>query len=388
MEYAGILDLRKFVAPECIFGADARRLAAKYAANLGARKVLVVTDPGVIAAGWTNDVIEGLKENGLPYVIFSDVTPNPRARQVMSGAELYVNENCNCIITVGGGSSVDCGKGIGIVSTNSRHILEFEGVDEVRVPIPPLICVPTTGGSSADVSQFAIITDEENRLKIAIISKAIVPDVSLIDPVVLTTMPADLTANTGFDVLVHAMEAYVSNAQSAFTDVLALEAVRLISQNLVPSLKEPTNLEYRGWVSISCIHAGFAFSNAGLGLTHALAHALAGELDSPHGLTNAILLHHVVNFNYTGSISRYRKIAEAMGLNQAGMNDSEAQDSLLKHLLRFQAKVGVDTNLSSLGLAREMIPEISKKAMEDPDIATNPRMPTLRDVEDIYARAL
>jgi alcohol dehydrogenase len=388
MEYAGILDLRKFVAPECIFGADARRLAAKYAVNLGARKVLVVSDPGVIAAGWTNDVVESLKENGLPYVIFQDVTPNPRAHHVMSGAELYVGENCNCIITVGGGSSIDSGKGIGIVSTNKRHILEFEGVDEVRAPIPPLICVPTTGGSSADVSQFAIITDEEHKIKIAIVSKTIVPDVSLIDPVVLTTMPSDLSANTGFDVLVHACEAYVSNAQSVFTDVLALEAIRIITKYLPISIKEPLNPEYRGWVSMACIHAGFAFSNAGLGLTHAMAHAVAGELDSPHGLTNAILLHHVIEFNYSDSISRYRKIAEAMGINQAGMNDSEARSSLLKQLTCFQEKIGIGAKLRDLGLKPDMIPELAKKAMDDPDVATNPRMPTLQDIEDIYERAL
>ncbi len=242
---ANNLELRKFVAPEYIFGVGARRLAGRYAKNLGARKVLVVSDPGVVAAGWTGDVIESLEEAGIAYALFTGVTPNPRAEQVMAGAEFYAAEKCNALVAVGGGSPMDCAKGIGIVSSNKRHILAFEGVDQVRVPMPPLICVPTTGGTSADVSQFAIISNPLEKVKFAIISKSVLPDLALVDPVTLTTMDPFLTACTGLDALTHGIEAFVSNASSPITDLNALEGIRLVSRNLIESIKNPQDVELR-----------------------------------------------------------------------------------------------------------------------------------------------
>ncbi len=382
------MDLRKFVAPECVFGVDARMLAASYASNIGARKVLIVTDPGVEAAGWTSDVVDGLKRAGLPYAVFDDVTPNPRAEEVMAGADVYLSENCNCIVAVGGGSPIDCAKGIGIVSTNKRHIVEFEGVDEVPFPIPPLICIPTTGGSSADVSQFAIINDMDRRVKIAIISKAILPDVALIDPVTLTTMPSELTSNTGIDTLSHAIEAYVSNAQSAVTDVLALEAIRLVTQYLAATVSDPLNVDLRSKISVACMDAGLAFSNAGLGIVHAMSHSLGGELDMPHGKTNSILLRHSIPFNFPLAGERYRQIGEAMGLDLADKDLDEVESVLVTELKRLDESVGITGGLADEGICLDDIPNLAGKAMDDPDIATNPREPGLRDIEEIYERAL
>lgn len=233
------IELRKFVAPEFIFGEGARHMAARYAKNFGASKALIVTDPGVLAAGWAEEVAGGFKIAGVPYRIFSDVTPNPKSHEVMAGAEVYKTERCDTIIAVGGGISIDCAKGIGIVSANKGNILEFEGVDQIPSPGPPLICIPTTSGSSADVSQFAIVTDEDRRVKIAIISKLVVPDVSLLDPFTLTTMSRELSAYSGVDALTHAFEAYVSTAHSPVTDLFALESVRLINANLLHLLRDP-----------------------------------------------------------------------------------------------------------------------------------------------------
>ena len=185
---------------------------------------------------------DSLDEAGIESVLFSAVSPNPRDSEVMSGAELYRSEKCDAIIVVGGGSPMDCAKGIGIVSTNNCHILDCEGVDNVSNPMPPLICIPTTAGTSADVSQFAIINNSAERVKIAIISKSTVPDVALIDPETTTTMDPYLTACTGMDALVHAIEAYVSNASSPLTDLHALQAIRLISANLLTAIAEPHNL--------------------------------------------------------------------------------------------------------------------------------------------------
>ncbi|MEN6351531.1 MAG: iron-containing alcohol dehydrogenase, partial [Syntrophomonas sp.] len=287
------MELRKFVAPEIVSGPGARFMVDRYVKNFGIRKVLVVSDPGVIEAGWTNDVINSLKEAGISYSLFSNISPNPRSEQVMEGAAVYQGEDCHAIIAVGGGSPMDCAKGIGIVCTNDQHIREFEGADQVSIPGPPLICIPTTSGSSADVSQFAIITNKQRNVKMAIVSKMLVPDVALIDPETLLTMPAYLAACTGMDALTHAIEAFVSNATSPLTDILALEAIRLVNSNIIQSLEKPQDMEVRARMMRGSMLAGLAFSNAILGAVHAMAHSLGGLLDLPHGECNAILLRHV-----------------------------------------------------------------------------------------------
>ena len=227
-----VTELRKFVAPEFIFGVGARLQAGLYAKNLGATTVLVVSDPGVIAAGWTAEVIQCLHSEGLQAVLFSDVTPNPKDFEIMHGVDRYLEADCDAIVAIGGGSPIDCAKGIAVVVANGGHILDYVGVDTVSEPGPPLICIPTTAGTAADVSQFAIIVDTENRNKIAIITKAIVPDLSLIDPATTTTMDPFLSACTGVDALTHAIEAAVSNAHSPITDLHALKAIELIKENL------------------------------------------------------------------------------------------------------------------------------------------------------------
>ncbi|NMB77487.1 MAG: iron-containing alcohol dehydrogenase, partial [Methanomicrobiales archaeon] len=283
-------DLRKFVAPEFIIGTDARLLAGRYAKNFGARNVFVVTGPHVIQAGWVSDVTKSLESEGIGYIIFSDVTPNPRDFEVMKGAGQYDEAGCDAILAVGGGSPIDCAKGIGIVVTNRKHILEFEGADNVPVPPPPMICIPTTAGTGADVSQFAIINDTERRVKIAIISKMIVPDIALVDPVPLTSLTPELTAHTGMDAITHSVEAYVSNASSPVTDLQAMESIRLMNEHLLPAFKNPHSLEERYQTMLGSLFAGLAFSNASLGAVHAMAHSLGGYSDLPHGECNALLL--------------------------------------------------------------------------------------------------
>lgn len=380
--------LRKFVAPEFIFGLGARRLAGRYAKNLGGHKILVVTDPGVIAAGWTKDVTESLEEANLTFTVFDGVTPNPRAEEIMAGADIYQREGCNLIVAVGGGSPMDCAKGIGIVSTNKKHILEFEGVDLVPVPGPPLICIPTTGGTSADVSQFAIIANMREKVKIAIISKTVVPDVALIDPVTLTTMDSYLTACTGLDALTHAIEAFVSTAHSPITDLHALEAIRLISSNLLATIVDPDNLELRAKLMLGSLQAGLAFSNAILGAAHAMAHSLGGLLDLPHGECNAILLNHVMEFNFPAAAERYLHIGEAMGLDLRGMTTQQKRLAIIAEIARLKKMAGVDRKLEDVGVVRSDISLLSKKAMKDPCIITNPRRPSKRDIEVIYEESL
>lgn len=383
-----ISPIRKFVNPELVYGIGALGLAGQYARSYGARRLLVVSDPGVIAAGWTGRVIGSLDEAGMESVLFSAISPNPRDSEVMSGAELYGAAGCDAIVVIGGGSPMDCAKGIGIVSTNHCHILECEGVDRVTHPMPPLICIPTTAGSAADVSQFAIITNSTQRVKIAIISKSTVPDVALIDPQTTTTMDAHLTTCTGMDALVHAMEAYVSNASSPLTDLHALQAVRLISSNLVTAITEPCNLVARDAMMLASLEAGLAFSNASLGAVHAMAHSLGGFYDLPHGECNSMLLDHVVEYNFPTAVERYRDIAAAMGIAASDLAPAECLAALTGAIRKFRAIAGITTTLSSAGVMPENIPALAQKAMKDACMVTNPRRPTAQDIEAIYEKAL
>jgi len=385
---SNIVELRKFVAPEFIFGSGARLLVGRYAKNFGARKVLIVTDPEILAMGLVDPILDALKAEGIDYEIYSNIKPNPTAHQVMEGAEFYLNNNCNFIVAVGGGSPMDCAKAIGIVSSNRREVHEFEGVDKVAIPSAPLICIPTTAGSAADVSQFAIITDSERKLKMAIVSKTVVPDVALIDPETTLTMDKSLTIATGFDVLSHAIEAYVSNASSPITDLHALEAIRLVVSNLIPTINDLGNIELRGKMMLSSLNAGLAFSNASLGLVHAMAHSLGGLLDLSHGECNALLLDRVVEFNFEAESEKYKEIARAFRLEVDGLKDEDVKMALTKGIRDLKDKAHVNYSLKHVGVRGEDIPELARKAMNDACIITNPKRPSQSDVEEIFKNAL
>ncbi|MDQ1771923.1 iron-containing alcohol dehydrogenase [Labilibaculum sp. A4] len=382
------LEIRKFVAPEYIFGLDSRVYVGLYCQKLGGRKVLLVTDNIILKSPWILEAEGKLKEAEIDYVIFSNVSPNPRNYEVMEGAQMYSQNKCNMILAIGGGSVIDCAKGIGIIANNGGDIRDFEGVDKIYKPMPPLVCIPTTGGTSADVSQFAIINNYEEKYKMAIISKATVPDVALIDPYVLTSMNKHLTACTGIDALSHAFEAFVSNANSAFTDLYALEAIRLLDKNLLSSVQEPNNLQARGKVMLASLYAGLAFSNASLGCIHSMAHSLGGYLDLPHGECNAILLPHVVNYNFDKASDRYKKIAETLQLSSVGINNQENKKSLMNYLFQMNKTLGVDKTLQQKGVTLDIISVLSGKAIQDPCNATNPRPPVKKDLEVIYKEAL
>lgn len=382
-----ITELRTFVAPETFFGVGALHVAGQYAGKFGIARPLVVSDPGVVAAGWAGQVMGSLSEAGISGVLFTAITPNPKAEEVMAGALAHAENGCDGIVAVGGGSPMDCAKGIAIVVSNGGHILDFEGVDKITVPMPPLICIPTTAGSSADVSQFAIINDTERRTKIAIISKTIIPDVALIDPQTLTTKPSHLVACTGMDAVAHAVEAFVSSAHSAMSDIHALEAIRLLHGNLLASLEHPGDLELRAKIMLGSMQAGLAFSNASLGAVHAMAHSLGGYKDLPHGECNALLLPHVVDFNFPAAPERYRLIAETMGLASRGMPQARIRSWLVDALVCLRSALGIRERLGQKGIGSADIPILAEKAALDPCLITNPKPATRRDLQTIYEEA-
>lgn len=379
-------ELRKFVSPEFVFGQGARHLAGRYAHNLGGIRVLVVSDPGVVAAGWTEEVLGTLAAQGVPYHLFQDVRSNPSSAQVLAGATIFRDEACNMLLAVGGGSPIDCAKGIGIVSANGGDVLDYVGVDRIPAPCPPLICIPTSG-SSADVSQFCIITDEPNKTKAAILSKTLVPDVSLIDPETHTSLTPDLTAYTAFDALTHAIEAYVSNASSPITDLFALEAIRLITTYLPASLAAPTNVDLRQQIMLGALDAGLAFSNAGLGIIHAMAHSLGGLLDLPHGMCNSMLLEVGIAFNYQAVPDRFLAIADAMRLPIRAVDSRYVLSALRSEIDRLRSVAGIKQSLQQVGIRPQDLPILAQHALNDACVATNPRWPTLQEIETLYEQA-
>ena len=383
-----LYEMRKFVAPEFIFGVGARRRVGFYARNMMARRVLVVSDDGVIHAGWLKDVETYLREAGIDFVVFKGLSPNPKDHEVMAGAALYAREHCDVIVALGGGSVIDCAKAIGVVHTNGCSVLRFEGVDQIEAPGPPLICIPTTAGTSADISQFCIIVNSAERYKMAIISKTVVPDVALVDPETTLSMDPYLTACTGMDTLTHAIEAYVSTACSPIVDVHALAAIRLVSGNLEQAVLAPAELPARENMMLASLQAGLAFSNASLGAVHAMAHSAGGFLDLPHGECNALLLEHVVRFNMTAAPERYRQVAEAMGIDTRGMDAKTVTVRVTEALANLRRRVGIADGLAARGVRVADLPELARHAVKDACVFTNPRNVNTSDAQAIYGEAL
>jgi PAS domain S-box-containing protein len=370
--------------PEIVYGNGALHLAGRHAGNFGATRVLVVSDGGVIDAGWCAKVESSLREAKIAYVRFSDISENPKDHEVMAGAAVYRRENCDMILAVGGGSPMDGAKGIGIIVGNDRHVLDFEGVDQVPKPGPPLIFIPTTAGSSADVSQFAIISDTKRQVKIAIISKMVIPDIALVDPETTVTMPPSLTAATGMDVLCHAFEAFVSISAFALTDMAALRSVELISKNLIGAYLKPDDMIYRDNMMMASLMAGIAFSNASLGLVHAMAHSLGGARNLPHGECNALLLERVVNFNYSSAPDKYAQLAQAMGVDTRGLSAAVVARALSEKIAWLRQQVGITFGLQEMGVQLDDLPGFARTASVDPCLATNPREATPAQIEAIF----
>jgi alcohol dehydrogenase class IV len=376
-------DLLKFEVPEIIHGIGALTKIGCCAKRLGGEKILLVTDPGIIRSGWIDEVIKHLEKENLKYVVYDNVVTNPRDFQVEQGAQLYNRENCDVIAAVGGGSPIDTAKGIGILASNHGNIDEYEGCNLVTQPVPPLVCAPTTAGTGADISQFAVVADTRKKRKMTILSRSIMPDISLIDPRLLQTKPEDLMAATGMDTLTHAIEAYVSSLSWPLTDPHAIHAIELVWRHLLNAVRNK-NVDSLVGMSIACLEAGVAFSNAILGAVHALAHPIGGLYDLHHGLINSVLLPVVVGQNMEHAKDKFANIARAMGVETRGMIRSEAAGHVRYQIENLIHELGMPTRFSQLGLDTEDIPLLAKLAQQDLCMMTNPCCFSLDEIEAMY----
>lgn len=382
------LYISKFVMPEIIFGKNAIKQAGDACLRLGARKVLIVSDYGVANAGWLEKVISICKESDLPFATYIDVTINPKDTDVVKGCRVFIENECDAIIGLGGGSALDAAKAIAILATNGGQISDYEGVDKIEKPLPPMIMIMTTAGSGSEVSQFSVIVDSSREKKMSIISKTLVPDIAIIDPLTLVTKDSSLTAATGLDVLTHAIEAYVSTAATPLTDVQAKNALSLVAKFLRPSVASKTNEEAKEAMAMASLQAGLAFSNAILGAAHAISHAIGGKLPIAHGEINAVILPYVMDFNFIAAPRRFSDIAEIMGFDIRGMSEREAGNASIQFVRDLAADIGAPQRLKDVGITDDMIDWAGQLALNDACMVTNPRDINLEQVKKLLKNAL
>lgn len=380
--------LVKFQAPEIIFGPGALAEAGYCALRLGARRPMVVTDEGIVDVGWAAALEKHLHEAGLAPTVVSGVTPNPKEHEIAAAYATYAAEGCDVVVAIGGGSAMDAAKGVAILAGNGGEILDYGGVDQVQGRIPPMLMIPTTSGTGADVSQFCIVTDTTRHVKVTIMGRALVPDISITDPRLLVTMPEWLNAATGLDALTHGIEAFVSRAHNPLADVHALSAIGLVDQHLMRTVDAPTDDTSRVGMAQASLNAGLAFSNAILGATHAMSHQVGGLLDAPHGVINGILLPHVIRYNAKSSPDRFLEIAARFGISAPGEPGEEAAERLAERVRALADAVGVPKSLSALGLTESDIELLSRNSLEDACITTNPRHSDAADIARIFREAM
>ncbi len=383
-----------FIPSVTLIGIGAAKEIPGKIRDLGGKKPLIVTDAGIVKTGILKQVTDLMDAAKMDYAVYDKTIPNPTDANVHGGVDVYKKENCDSLITLGGGSSHDCGKGVGLVVANGGKIHDYEGVDKSTKPFPPYVAVNTTAGTASEMTRFCIITDLSRKVKMAIVDWRVTPTIAVDDPLLMVGMPPALTAATGMDALTHAVEAYVSTIANPMTDACAEKAIELIFKFLRPAVANGQDIEAREAMCFAQYLAGMAFNNASLGHVHAMAHQLGGFYDLPHGECNAILLPYVEGFNLIAKVDRFAKMAEIMGENVAGLSKRAAADVCLDAIRKLSADVGIPAGLIALGkrygkeVKAEDIPTMTGNAQKDACGLTNPRCATDADVTAIYTAAL
>lgn len=351
-------------------------------------KALLVTDKGMADLGVADRMKQLLEADGVQCVIFSGAEPNPTDLNVRAGIKVYRENNCDMLVSLGGGSSHDCAKGIGIVATNEGDIRDFAGVDTFKNALPPFIAINTTAGTASEMTSFAVITNSDIHVKMVFASPRITATIAINDPALMVGLPAPLTASTGMDALTHAVEAYVAVLANPVTDACAIAAIKIIAEYLPQAVANGSNLEARDKMAYAEYLAGMAFSNAGIGIVHAMAHQPGALLNKPHGVCNAILLPHGCTFNLIACPQRYADIAQAMGVDTTGLMPMEAAERGVDAIRKLSAAVGIPTGLSEIGVKTSDIPALAENAIKDICCLFNPRTIRLEDLTRLYTEAM
>ena len=369
-------------------GAGAIEEIANEAKAHGFKKAFVCSDPDLVKFHVTSKVTDILEKNGLAYELYSDIKPNPTIENVQHGVQAFKNSGADYLIAIGGGSSMDTSKAIGIIIANPEFedVLSLEGVAPTKNKCVPIIAVPTTAGTAAEVTINYVITDEANKRKFVCVDVHDIPVVAVVDPDMMSSMPKGLTAATGMDALTHAIEGYTTKAAWALTDALHLEAIRLIAKHLRGAVENTK--EGREGMALGQYVAGMGFSNVGLGIVHSMAHPLSAYYDTPHGIANAVLLPYVMEFNAPETGEKFREIARAMGVKGVDdMSQDEYRKAAINAVRQLSKDVGIPEKLHSIGVQEKDLVSLSQDALKDVCTGGNPRNCTAEDILEIYRLA-
>ncbi len=378
---------RIYLPPLSLIGPDALEELKDELVSRGFKKALFVTDNVLVEIGVAAKVEEILKKAELEYVIYSNVKQNPNVDNVNEGLALQKENNCDCIITLGGGSPQDCGKAIGILATNGGSIEDYEGIHVSKKKSLPIIAINTTAGTASEITVNYVITDEKRKVKMVMVDKNCLVDIAVNDPMLMLNKPAALTAATGVDALTHAVEAYVTAGAFEWSDTLALKAIELIGGSLRDAVKDGQNIEARSKMAWGQFIAGQAFSNCGLGYVHSMAHQLGGMYDLPHGVCNAILLPYVEEFNAEVCGEKLGNVAEALGKDITGLSLEEKKKAAIDAIKELSKDVGIPAGLKELNVDPKDFEEMAKNALADVCTGGNPREVNLEDTIKIYEAA-
>lgn len=371
------------------FGANVIEKIGDRAKMLNMKRPLIVTDK--FLEGMHNGAVEqtlaSLKAAGVDYVIYNGVEPNPKVRNIKEAKALYQKENCDSIITVGGGSAHDTGKGTGIILTNGDDITKLAGIETLANPLPPLMAVNTTAGTGSELTRHAVITNEATHLKFVVVSWRNIPLVSFNDPMLMLDVPKSLTAATGMDAFVQAIEPYVSTNRNAITDSQCIQAIKLIEGSLREAVANGHNVEARTDMVEAEMLAGMAFNNADLGYVHAMAHQLGGQYDAPHGVCCALLLPAVEEYNIIACPERFAELAEIMGENTDGLSTRDAAELSIKAMRQLSQDVGIPKSIKDIGAKPEDFPLMAENALKDGNAFSNPRKGTKEEIIQLFQQA-
>lgn len=369
------------------FGAGSREVLASEIAKRGYNKAFVVADKDLISFGIVALVTDVL--GNFPYEIFSEFKANPTVTNVKAGVEAYANSGADFIIAVGGGSAIDTAKAIAIISNNPEFadVVSLEGVADTKKKCVDIIALPTTAGTAAEVTINYVITDEESGRKMVCVDPNDIPVLSIVDAELMSTMPAGLTAATGMDALTHAIEGYITKGAWELSNILEINAIKIISDNLRTATYDGKNMKAREQMALGQYVAGMAFSNVGLGCVHSMAHPLGARYDIAHGVANALLLPIVMEFNMPACIIKYGRIAKAMGVDTTNMSPEEAAKSAVEAVKQLSLDLKIPQTLREIGIPEEALEQLANDAFNDVCTGGNPREITEADILELYKKA-
>lgn len=371
------------------FGAGSRKVIAEEVAKRGYKKALVVTDKDLVKFGVAAQVTDVLKAAGIPFEMFDEVKPNPTVKNVKNGIAAFKAAGADFIVAIGGGSSMDTSKAVGIIINNPEFadVTSLEGVANTKKKSVPVIAVPTTAGTAAEVTINYVITDEENVKKMVCVDPNDIPTLAIIDPELMLSMPRGLTAATGMDALTHAIEGLITLGAWEMSDMFEIKAIEMIAKWLPKAVENPSDIEARDGMATAQYIAGMAFSNVGLGLVHGMAHPLGAYYDIPHGVANALLLPFVMEYNKEAAKAKYRTIAEAMGVDTSAMDDDQAAQAAVDAVKALAVKVRIPQHLSELGVPESGLPTLAQAAFNDVCTPGNPRKAVVEEILEVYKKA-